>query len=85
MDNLPNYTIDFEKFKLFMSTKLNNPCYLCGERNWSIPDKYYELREFTGGGLVIGGNTGVSPVIPMTCNNCGNTVLINAIVSGFLK
>lgn len=83
--NISEYTINFEKFKEFMSTKLNNPCILCGERNWNVSDKYYELREFTGGNMIIGGNTGIIPLIPLTCSKCGNTILINAVVSGFLK
>ena len=34
--------------------------------------------------MVIGGSALV-PVVPITCGNCGNTVLINAIVAGLVN
>lgn len=39
--------------------------------------------EFNKGGLVIGGQ--VIPIIPITCDNCANTLFVNAILSGVLK
>lgn len=41
----------------------------------------YELREFHGGSMVIGGSA-LIPIVPVTCDNCGNTVLINGIMAG---
>ncbi|WP_111937963.1 hypothetical protein [Clostridium paraputrificum] len=80
-----NNKIDMEAFKEYMSTKSNNPCYICGGRNWTLPGEFYELRECHGGNMVIGGNSGIIPVIPMMCTNCGNTVLINPMIAGLLK
>lgn len=61
-------------------------CPLCGEGNWSVTDKVFELREFNDGNFVLGGpNSAITPVIPVTCANCGNTVFINALVTGLLK
>ena len=51
---------------------------------WAVQDKVFELREFRGGSLVLGG-TPIIPIIPITCGNCGNTILINAITAGIAK
>ena len=59
-------------------------CPLCGEGNWQVSDKVFELREFNNGNLVLG--TGpIVPVIPVTCGNCGNTVFINAVISEVIE
>ena len=61
-------------------------CPLCGGLEWSVSDRIFEMREYNGGNLVIGGaNAMITPVIPVTCSNCGNTVLINALAAGVLK
>ena len=57
-------------------------CPLCGEGGWQVQDKAFELREFHGCTMVLGGP--VIPLIPITCSNCGNTVLVNAISAGVL-
>lgn len=70
----------------FLNTKWSGvSCPLCGGREWSVTDKFFELREFQDGNIIIGGNSAITPVIPVTCKNCGNTVLINAITTGLLK
>lgn len=56
-------------------------CTVCGHNSWNVSDVLYELREFHGGSMVIGGSA-IIPVSPVTCNNCGNTVLINPLVAG---
>ncbi len=55
------------------------PCVMCGVGNWNIQESTYELREFNEGNMVIGGP--IIPVIPVVCTNCGNTILVNAIVA----
>jgi hypothetical protein len=59
------------------------PCAQCGVANWQVQDAVFELRQFSGGGLVVGGT--IIPVVPVTCANCGNTVLINAIRAGVVE
>jgi hypothetical protein len=56
---------------------------MCGTSQWSVQDKVYQLSEFHGGNLVVGGP--LVPVIPVSCTNCGNTVLVNAIIAGAIK
>ena len=49
------------------------PCPMCGVTAWNVQDSTFQLLEFNQGSLVVGGP--VIPVIPVTCSNCGNTVL----------
>lgn len=77
--------IDLEKFQQIFEPKLVNPCPLCNARAWNVPDVLYELREYNSGGLVVGGDMGIMPVVPLVCNNCGNTVLINAVKIGLIN
>jgi len=55
-------------------------CPLCGAQKWNVSDTVFELREFHQGDIIVGGAP-IAPVIPVTCSNCGNTVLVNAILS----
>jgi predicted nucleic-acid-binding Zn-ribbon protein len=59
----------------------NIACPMCGSSGWNVSDTIYELREFHGGNLVLG-NGPIVPIVPVSCNNCGNTVLVNALLSG---
>ena len=56
-------------------------CQMCGHISWNIPSEAYEIREFHGGGLVFG-PVPIVPVLPITCSNCGNTILVDSIVAG---
>lgn len=59
-------------------------CPLCGVGNWNVSDSVYELREFHEGNIVLGGGP-IIPVVPVTCSNCGNTIMVNAILSGAVE
>jgi len=59
-------------------------CPMCGENSWTVSDTIYELREFQGGNVVIGGGP-IYPIIPVSCNNCGNSIMVNAIQSGGIE
>ena len=70
----------------FLTKTWNNKnCFICGGNEWSVNDKVYELREFNEGNLVLGGRASITPVIPVVCEKCGNTVFINALITGLLK
>lgn len=62
----------------------SNICSVCGNSKWSASDTIFELREFKEGNLIIGGNQPIFPVMPITCNICGNTNFINPIILGIL-
>ena len=61
----------------------DRPCPMCLVGNFNLQDTIFELRQFSGGGLVVGGP--LIPVVPVICTNCGNTILLNAIFSGAMK
>lgn len=78
--------IDGQKLINHLSKKWKGKnCPMCGEGPWNASDSPFELREFNEGNLIIGGQTSIVPVIPITCNNCGNTILINAVVAGLVN
>lgn len=69
-----------EKLLMVLNTKWKNKtCIMCGGVNWSVSDKVFELREFHGGSIVIGGSD-IFPVVPVTCTNCGNTIFVNPMI-----
>lgn len=75
--------INQEKINQFIQGKFTPVCAFCGNRRWNITSKVFQLMEFDLNGLNLGGAT--YPVIPVTCNNCGNTLFINAIAAGLLE
>lgn len=60
------------------------PCPMCGEGQWIVSNKVFELREYNEGNLIIGGGT-INPVVPITCGNCGNIIMVNPVAIGLLK
>lgn len=64
----------------------NQVCPMCGGRAWSVSNKIFELREFNDGNFVLGGpNSSIAPVIPVTCDRCGNTIFINALSTSLIE
>jgi len=61
----------------------NRNCPMCGGGPWEVQEKTFQLNEFHNGNFVVGGP--LIPIIPVTCTNCGHTVLVNAIVAGVLS
>ena len=59
-------------------------CPMCEIGNWNVSDNIFELRKFHGGNLVVS-NTPIVPLVPVTCDNCGNTILVNAVKIGLIK
>jgi len=58
-----------------------NKSYLSGGTSTEVIGKVFELREFRGGAV----GSPVIPVIPVTCNQCGNLLLFNAIAAKLVK
>ena len=61
----------------------NKICEVCGQSRWMIDDTLFELREFHGGRTIIGSGA-IKPVITLSCNSCGNTKFMNAILIGLV-
>lgn len=78
------YKVDADKLNQALQGKLG-PCPLCHELNtYVLTPTVMELREFHGGDFIIGGMP-IVPLVALTCKNCGNTVLINALVTGIVE
>ena len=59
-------------------------CPICGHKSWQIGVGYMTLGSAKHPTeQQMGGN--MYPNIPMICNNCGNTRLINLLVLGFTE
>lgn len=57
------------------------PCGLCKADRWLFDDVLYEIRETAGQRLFAREDTKVFPLVVITCANCGNTHLMNALVT----
>lgn len=71
-----------ERALRFLESKWQAPrtCQVCGTDSWLVLDKLYELREFSGGAILLGG--AVLPVLAAQCSNCGHLLFFNAIAAG---
>jgi hypothetical protein len=73
--------LDTDKLVKFLEERWGQvPCPMCHHTEWSVGDIITQLTQYAGGALVAGGP--VYPLIPVVCRNCGNTVLVNAVVTG---
>ena len=75
---------EYQKLVEYVTSKWQPPaaCPVCRSNNWNVSREVYELREFHGGSMVIGSDSAVAPICPVTCGTCGNTVLFNALLAG---
>ena len=71
--------------KLYDLWKGARACPICQSTKWNISDTIFEIREFYEGVVVGGKSVGIQPVITITCETCGHTILLNAINLGFVE
>lgn len=79
--------IDKKKFLTWLQSQWVGPknCPICQKNQWAIGDAVGEIREYNKEGFILGGpNSSSYPNICVVCTTCGYTMLINAIVSGFV-
>jgi hypothetical protein len=75
-----NINIDIQTIKDHIQNNLRNPaCTICGGLDWEFTDTLYEMREFKGGGMVIGSNVNMLVFIALICRGCLHTELFNAL------
>ncbi len=79
--------IDTQKMIQFLNEKWQGTiCPYCRGPEWNVENKMFELREYNKGNLYLGGpNSSIVPVVPVTCSNCGHTVLVNALVAKVME
>jgi hypothetical protein len=75
---------DTNKIISFLAEKWgDNYCPMCNAWKWQVQGKFFQLR-----GCVSENNSDAGQlitIIPVTCTNCGNTILINANISGSIE
>ncbi|WP_115702568.1 hypothetical protein [Legionella sainthelensi] len=81
MSNLSKEEAD--KLVSYLKEKWNGKsCPMCLSGNWIVQDNCFQLTQYNAHSFVIGGP--VIPIIPVICNNCSNTLLINALLAGII-
>lgn len=76
MDDFREYRYDIDKLSEFLNNAgAKNVCYLCEHTMWAPSDDFYYLASCKDDNVII-------PNIALVCDNCGNTVLINAVKAG---
>ena len=67
----------------FLNSKWRPPkaCQVCGTNTWDVEANLAELRFLNLGAFFVGAP--VVPLVVVTCRECGNTILINAIKAGW--
>lgn len=58
------------------------PCHMCGGVDWKIQGAVFQLIPYGDDRLVVGSPN--IPVVPVICEQCGNTVLVSARVAGIV-
>ena len=64
---------------------VNSDCPFCLNGDWIINNRVYEMIEFNGGELVLGGEMSVFPVVAKICKKCGHVQLISPLVAGIIS
>ena len=74
--------IEQSKLNEYLKKIHGSVCPLCGNNHWNISDQVFQAIEFDYKGILLGGAS--YPMVPLTCDNCGNSYFINALKSGLL-
>ena len=71
--------IDTSKVEEWLNSQWLGPkqCPVCGNNDWLIFPRAYEMREYQGGDFVMPGS--VVPLVAVMCNVCGHTLLFNGL------
>lgn len=74
-----------QRFIAILDTKWPDPkiCPVCGNTAWDTVDVVFELKSYENARESSEQAT-VMPLVPLTCKNCGNTILINVLTIGVL-
>lgn len=77
---------EIERAAAYFSDKLKeHSCPVCKSNKWVMPQAIFEVRQFFGGNMKIGGGAQVIPMAIVTCHVCGYSMFFNAINIGAIK
>jgi hypothetical protein len=76
--------VDAARAIKYLQSTWKNPCPMCGAQAWGVNEFIYELREYKESAVIVGEPSPILPVIAVICNNCGNTIFVNAIKANLL-
>lgn len=81
--------IDRSKLEAYIDRINPQPCPLCGQNSWSINNRVFQLGEYETSESLRKRienklDSKCVPLVPLTCDNCGNTYLINAILTDLI-
>lgn len=65
----PSYNTD-KLLNIINEKWIAKNCLLCGNNDWTMSPILAELHEHNNENKII-------PLVPITCNNCGNTIFIS--------
>lgn len=78
------YNIDLEQLNSKINGNWFRECPVChGKETIGFESDLMQLTEFKGGNL--SNEIAVIPLVVLTCGNCGNTILLNAINLGLVS
>ncbi|MFZ2072295.1 MAG: hypothetical protein WA101_00335 [Minisyncoccia bacterium] len=60
-------------------------CPVCKGMEYQLNETIFEMREFSGGSLFVGGQSSIFPAVLLTCKKCGHTHFFNAILLGVIN
>ena len=75
-------TLDRNKFEKHINKFKLNKCPICNQKKWIFVDKMFHLPEYVQDPDLMSNYS--YPVVPIVCENCGNTLFISAIVAGLV-
>jgi predicted RNA-binding Zn-ribbon protein involved in translation (DUF1610 family) len=64
-----------------LKAKWKFPCPMCRSNEWTL-NGYVALPLADQPNTIIIGGGAVLPAVAVVCRNCGNTVLVNAVIAG---
>ena len=73
--------ISNEQIQKLISAYKPYMCPLCHNNNWMIGDTIFYLNEYN---KIAFEKQAQLPVFPITCDKCGNTLFVNAIMANIL-
>lgn len=74
-----------EKLNEFIDNIHIGSCSLCGNNEWTMEKKVFELHEFEFAGTPLRTDLLSYPVVPIMCSKCGNTYFVNALKAGLIE